>query len=82
MEIINNYSMIWSGVLLLGLAAFLIFRKGIQLQKGLLLIGIGAVLLGGWIVLRPERASTTELAQFKAELGQERSVLLELQSPY
>jgi membrane protein implicated in regulation of membrane protease activity len=82
MEIINNYSMIWSGVIILVLAAYFLFRRGIKLQKGLVLIVIAAVLVGGWLVLRPQQASTTEMVQFEAEFGQGRFVLLELQSPY
>ena len=82
MEIINNYSMFWSGLLVLGAAAFFLFRKGYKSQKVLQLAGITAALLVGWLILRPEQATTVELAQFQAELGQGRSVLLELQSPY
>ena len=82
MEIINHYSMLWSGVLILAVAAFFFLRKGYEPKNGLKLVGITAILLVGWLVLRPEQASTTELAQFKAELGQGQIVLLELQSPY
>jgi len=82
MEIINHYSMLWSGVLILAAAAFFLLRKGYEPKSGLKLVGLAAILLIGWLVLRPEQASTTELAQFKAELGQGQTVLLELQSPY
>ena len=82
MEIVNQYSMLWSAVLILGLAAYFILRKGVKPTSTLKLILISAVLLVGWLVLRPEQASTTELAQFKGELGQGQTVLLELQSPY
>ena len=82
MEIINQYSMVWSGVIILGAAAFFILRKGYKPASGLKLIGIAVVLVVGWLILRPQQASTTELTQFNAELGQGTSVLLELQSPY
>jgi len=82
MEIINHYSMLWSGVLILGVAAFFFLRKGYEPKSGFKLVALAAILLVGWLVLRPEQASTTELAQFKAELGQGQTVLLELQSPY
>ena len=82
MEIINNYSMLWSGVLILGAAAFFLLRKGYEPKNGFVLIGLTAILLVGWLALRPEQASTTEFAQFEAELGQGQIVLLELQSPY
>lgn len=82
MEFINHYSMLWSGVLILAVAAFFLLRKGYEPKSGLKLVGLAAILLVGWLVLRPEQASTTEFAQFKAELGQGQTVLLELQSPY
>ncbi len=82
MEIINQYSILWSGILILGAAAFFLLRKDYSLKSSLKVVGIAAVLLVGWLVIRPQEASTTELAQFKAEIGQGQSVLLELQSPY
>jgi len=82
MEFINNYSMLWSGGLILAVAAFFLLRKGYQPKSGFMLVVLAAILLVGWLVLRPERASTTEFAQFEAELGQGQIVLLELQSPF
>ncbi|MCJ7717526.1 MAG: hypothetical protein MUO54_13535 [Anaerolineales bacterium] len=82
MEIVNHYSMLWTGVFILGVAAFFFLRKGYKPKSGLKLLGLAAVLLVGWLVLRPQQASTTELTQFKAELGQGQNVLLEMQSPY
>ena len=82
MEFINHYSMLWSGVLILAVAAFFFLRKGYEPKNGLKLVVLTAILLVGWLVLRPEQASTNEFAQFKAELGQGQIVLLELQSPY
>jgi len=82
MEIINHYSMLWSGVLILGVAAFFFLRKGYEPKSGFKLVALAAILLVGWLILRPEQASTTEFGQFKAELGQGQIVLLELQSPY
>ncbi len=82
MVFINQYSMVWSGVLILGVAAYFLLRRGYKPESGLKLVGIAAVLVVGWLILRPQQASTTGLTQFKAELGQGQSVLLELQSPY
>ncbi len=82
MEIINNYSMLWSGIFILGAAAFFFLRKGYEPKSGFKLVVLTAILLVGWLVLRPEQASTTEFAQFKSELGQGQIVLLEMQSPY
>ncbi len=82
MELINQYSIVWSAILILGAAAFFLLRKDYSFMSGLKVVGIAAVLLVGWLVIRPQQASTTELTQFKAEIGQGQSVLLELQSPY
>ena len=82
MEFINHYSMLWSGVLLLAVVAFFLLRKGYEPKNGIKLVVLAAILLVGWLFLRPEQASTTELAEFKAELGQGQTVLLEMQSPY
>ena len=82
MAFINHYSMVWSGILVLGLGAFFILRKGITIKNGLIWLAIGIFILVGWIVLRPDQATTTELSQFQGNLGRNRAVLLELQSPY
>ena len=82
MEIINHYSMLWSGVLVLGLAAFLLLRRGLKAKSGLILLLVAAVLVAGWFVLRPDQATVNDLAQFEAELGDGQNVLLELQSPF
>ena len=82
MQIVNQYSMLWSGVIILGAAAFFILRRGYTLKKGLSLLAVAALLLAGWLFLRPQQASTVEMAQFQAELNGGRPVLLELQSPF
>lgn len=82
MEIINHYSILWSGILILGAAAFFLLRKDFSITNGIKVAGIAVLLLVGWLVIRPQQATTDELSQFKAEIGQGKSVLLELQSPY
>jgi hypothetical protein len=82
MQIINQYSMLWSGLLILGLLGFFILRKGFTIYRVLTLLVVGIALVLGWLVLRPDQASTNELTQLKAEVGQGQAVLLELQSPY
>jgi hypothetical protein len=82
MEIINQYSIVWSGVILLGLGAFFLIRRGVKAKNGLFLLLLAAFLVVGWIVIRPDQASADDMAQFEAELGAGRSVLLELQSPF
>ena len=82
MQIINQYSMLWGGILILALVGFLILRKEAKLVNIAILIGLGAVLAGGWLVLRPDQASMNEMNQFQVELGDGQPVLLELQSPF
>ena len=82
MEIINHYSMLWIGIIILGLAAFVLLRKGIKSKDVIKLAVLAVVLLIAWLLLRPQQASTTEIAQFQAQLDQGLSVLLEMQSPY
>lgn len=82
MRFLNQYSMLWSSLIILAVAAFLLLRRGVNRMRVLGIIGISALLLAGWIFLRPDPANTTDLAQFQAEIGGGQTVLLELQSPY
>jgi hypothetical protein len=82
MGLINQYSIVWSSLIIIGLAAFLLLRKGLTPWRVMTVIGIGVVILGGWLAVRPDPASTDDLNQFQAELGYGQAVLLELQSPY
>jgi hypothetical protein len=82
MTIINQYSMIWSAVIIVGLAGFFLLRKGVTLRRLLIVLGTGAVFFGGWLTLRPDPASTNNLNDFQAELGNGVTILLELQSPF
>ena len=82
MELINQYSMLWSSVLVLVVAAYFVLRKGSKSGGGIKLLVLAVVLFGGWLILRPQQATTSEFAQFQSELGQDKAVLLELQSPF
>jgi hypothetical protein len=82
MVFINQYSILWSSLLVLILVSFFLLRKGITLQRGLIILGIAVLLLGGWLGIRPDPASTADQDQFHGELGNGQSVLLELQSPF
>ncbi len=74
--------MLWGAVIIMGLVVFFIQRRGFNPTDSILLLAAAAVLLIGWLVLRPEQATTSEYGQFQADLGQGQAVLLELQSPY
>ena len=82
MEILNQYSMLLSGIFILGLAALVFLRGGINLKNGIGLLAVALALFAAWLVLRPEQASTNELAEFQSQIGQGQAVLVEMQSPY
>jgi hypothetical protein len=82
MQFINQYSILWTSLIFLAVISYLLLRKGFSPQRGLILLGIGLALFAGWLVIRPQQASTNDLEQFEAELGAGKAVLLELQSPY
>jgi hypothetical protein len=82
MQFINQYSILWSSLIVIGLAAYLLLRRGVSIQRSLVVFAIGGLLIAGWVIIRPEQATTTDLGQFEAELGTGQAVLLELQSPY
>jgi len=82
MQIFNQYSMLLSGIFILGLAAFVFLRKGIKPKDGIKLLILAVVLFVTWLALRPEQASTNELTDFQSQIGQGQAVLVEMQSPY
>jgi len=82
MEIVNQYSMLWGGVLLLCLAAFVFLRKSFKLRDGIILFALAIALVTVWMFIRPEQASTNELEEFLSQIGQGQAVLVEMQSPY
>jgi hypothetical protein len=82
MDFINQYSILWTSLILLAVISYLLLRKGFSPQRGLVLLVIGLALLTGWLAIRPDQASTTDQGQFEAELNTGQAVLLELQSPF
>jgi len=82
MQIFNQYSMLLSGIFILGLAAFVVLRKGIKPKDEIMLLALAAALFVVWQFLRPEHASTNELGDFQSQIGQGQAVLVEMQSPY
>ncbi|HSM70588.1 MAG TPA: hypothetical protein VK851_03515 [Anaerolineales bacterium] len=82
MEILNQYSMLLSGIFILGLAALVFLRRGINLKNGVGLLAVALALFAAWLLIRPEQASTNDLAEFRSQIGQGQAVLVEMQSPY
>ena len=82
MQLINQYSMFWGGIITLGLAAFAILHKGFKPRDGIILLVLAVGLFFVWVLIRPEQANTNELAEFRSQIGQGQAVLVEMQSPY
>ena len=82
MEAVNQYSMLWGGVFILGFTAFMFLRKGFKPSDGIILLVLTIALFAVWMVIRPDRANTDELSEFQSKIGQGQAVLVEMQSPY
>lgn len=82
MTFINQYSIVWSSLILVGLVAFILLRRGFTTSRVIIVLGLGLAFIGGWFIIRPDAASTDDLVEFQSELGNGQTVLLELQSPY
>jgi len=82
MEIINQYSMLLSGIAILGLVIFVFIHKGFKPRDSIVLLLLALALFAVWMFIRPEQANTDELAEFRSQIGQGQVVLVEMQSPY
>lgn len=82
MELINHYSMLWSGLFVIGLVAFFLLRDGFKASDGFILAGILVALGAIWLFLRPARGTDTAAPEVLSEVGGGQAVLLELQSPF
>lgn len=82
-QAINQYSLLWLALGILGLAALLVFRRR---RRATELIGFALVLvalIAIWLVLRPRQTPQVgDAAQIQALIGQGKPVLLEFQSPF
>jgi len=74
--------MLWGGVAILSLAAYVFLRKGFKTRDGIVLLVLAVGLAAVWTFIRPERASTNELGEFQSQIGHGQAVLVEMQSPY
>ena len=74
--------MLWGGIFILGLVAFILLRKGFKPKDGIKLLVLAGALFTIWVFIRPEQASTNELSEFQLQIGQGQAVLVEMQSPY
>ena len=78
MQLINHYSMLWSGIFAFGLVSYFLLRDGFKLSDALILIFVLVGMSAIWLILRPKRGQLSSLT----EVGQGQAVLLELQSPF
>lgn len=74
--------MLLSGIIILGLVAFVFLRKGFKPRDGIILLVLILALFATWVFIRPEQANTDEVADFQSQIGQGQAVLVEMQSPY
>lgn len=83
MSLINHYSLLWFFLILFGIAAYRIFRKGMNPKAILLLSSLLLAFVAAWFFIRPTQSVPSQDASaLEAEIGQGAPVLLELQSPY
>lgn len=83
MQIINQYSAIWIGVILVIVAGFFLLRRRPKWQNYLVLGLVVVALFTAWSFLHPRQSSQqVSAAQVQANIGQGTPVLLEFQSPY
>jgi type II secretory pathway component PulM len=81
-EWINQYSLLWIGILVLVGAAALLLRGGAPRRGAVLWVGLALVLVGGWLLLRPQASPVEDDEAVQAFIGKGTPVLLEFQSPY
>jgi hypothetical protein len=81
-EFINQHSLVIGGVVLLVIVGIVLFRDGAK-PGDFAIIGVMlAVMVGGWIVIRPTPTAVSEADKIRARIGQGVPVLLEFQSPF
>jgi hypothetical protein len=82
MQIINQYSLIIFGLVVLIAVALVLMRSGKGRGRIAVLAVIALALLAGWVAVRPTATPAAAVSQVRAQIGQGLPVLLELQSPY
>lgn len=82
MQLINHYSMLWSGSFVFVLIAYFLLRDGFKVNDALILIAVLVGLSAIWLVLRPQSGQREKTFSLLSEVGQGQAVLLELQSPF
>lgn len=81
-EILNQYSFLLLGVLILALAVYALFRRGFRRFDWLLLIALAGLIFSAWWVMHPPATQVQDADAVRAKIGAGTPVLLEFQSPY
>jgi len=81
-RILNQFSFVVGGVVILGVAVALIARRGLTLGRGLLIGALVLLLIAAWIVVHPSGAKYATADQVRKQIGSGKPVLLEFLSPY
>jgi ABC-type glycerol-3-phosphate transport system permease component len=81
-RILNQYSFLIFGVLILALAIYALSRRGFRRVDWLLLIALMGLVFAAWWVMHPTASQVQDVDAVRARIGAGTPVLLEFQSPY
>lgn len=81
-RILNQFSFVVGGVVVLGVAVALVARRGFTLGRGLLLGALLLLIVAAWIVVHPAGEKQLSEDQIHQRIGSGKPVLLEFLSPY
>lgn len=82
MRLLNQYSFAIFSIVVFGVAAYLILRRGFNARSLTFTSLIAVVLFGIWFVLRPQPGTQANRDAIMSQIGQGVPVLVEIQSPY
>jgi len=82
MSILNQYSFVFFILLLLGILAIVLFRKGVQKRKIAIYASVVVGLIAIWFMIKPSQNLSISQDQTQTLIGSGLPVLLEFQSPY
>lgn len=81
-EILNQYSFLILGVLIIALAVYALSRRGFRRLDWLLLIVLAGLVFAAWWVMHPTASRVQNAETVRERIGAGTPVLLEFQSPY
>ncbi len=81
-KILNQYSFLILGVLIIALAVYALSRRGFRRLDWLLLVALAGLVIAAWWVMHPTASQVSDADSLRARIGAGTPVLLEFQSPY